>query len=69
MIAGFGSYFLYSQNKVSLYTYFLTNMTVNICFSIYLFHHGNYPYMALQILVFIISATGIINILRFNKEL
>ena len=68
MIGGFGSYFLYTQNKVSTLTYFLTNMTVNLTFSSYLYFHSNYAYMSLQLLVFLISSTGVYNIIRKDSE-
>ncbi len=68
MVGGFGSYFLYSQNKINTLLYFLTNMVVNLTFSSYLYFHGNYPYMCLQILVFFISLIGVINILFDNKN-
>jgi len=64
MISGFGSYFLYSQKKISTLLYFSTNMIVNLTFSTYLFFHENYAYMSLQMLVFVISCTGVFNILR-----
>lgn len=64
MIGGFGSYFLYSQQKIPLMTYFLINMLVNITFSTYLYQHNNYPYMALQLLVFFISLIGVLKIIK-----
>jgi hypothetical protein len=68
MVGGFGSYFLYTQNKISVLNYFLINMVVNLTFSSYLFFHENYPYMALQLLVFLISSIGVINILKTQKS-
>lgn len=69
MVGGFGSYLLYSQERISVLAYFLINMAVNICFSIYLYHYANYPYMALQMLVFCISGIGVLRLLFEQRSL
>lgn len=68
-ITGFGIYFLYTQKKASLLSYFSMNMISNLTFSVYLIFYENYAYMALQMLIFFISLYGVTRLLKEQSNL